>query len=107
MKILFAALGLLGVAAAAVSSNSRQAPPAARTAPRAPAPLGPGRIAIGPAELRQAYALGLVDRPVRTILDVPDRMTYGEYRWNDAGVPAGPTWVRVDLRSQLISVFRS
>ena len=34
-------------------------------------------------------------------------MSYGEYRWDDKGVPAGPAWVRVDLERQLISVFRS
>jgi lipoprotein-anchoring transpeptidase ErfK/SrfK len=34
-------------------------------------------------------------------------MTYGDYRWEDKGVPAGPAWVRVDLKSQIISVFRS
>ena len=34
-------------------------------------------------------------------------MSYGEFRWDDAGVPAGQAWVRVDLERQLISVFRS
>ena len=34
-------------------------------------------------------------------------MQYGDYRWNDQGVAPGPTWVRVDLNSQIISVFRS
>ena len=34
-------------------------------------------------------------------------MQYGDYRWDDKGVPAGPTWIRVDLNSQMLSVFRS
>ena len=34
-------------------------------------------------------------------------MRYGDYRWNDDGVPAGPTWIRVDLKAQTISVFRA
>jgi len=34
-------------------------------------------------------------------------MHYGDFLWDDKGVPAGQTWVRVDLKSQLISVFRS
>jgi lipoprotein-anchoring transpeptidase ErfK/SrfK len=34
-------------------------------------------------------------------------MHYGDFVWNDKGVPDGPTWIRVDLASQLISVFRS
>jgi lipoprotein-anchoring transpeptidase ErfK/SrfK len=34
-------------------------------------------------------------------------MTYGEFRWDDKGVPRGPAWIRIDLKSQLLSVFRS
>jgi lipoprotein-anchoring transpeptidase ErfK/SrfK len=34
-------------------------------------------------------------------------MRYGGYRWYERGVAsAGPIWVRVDLKSQIISVFR-
>jgi hypothetical protein len=66
-----------------------------------------GRIAISPAQLREASAAGLVDRPIRSILDVRGPMHYGDFVWNDKGVPDGPTWIRVDLASQLISVFRS
>jgi L,D-transpeptidase-like protein len=113
MKTLLASFGFSigGAAAAALFSGGQpahQPRPAAAAAHSAPAPLpGPGRIAIGPAELRQAFAAGLIDRPVKSILDVRGPMTYGEFRWNDQGVPAGPTWVRVDLHSQLISVFRA
>lgn len=64
--------------------------------------LPPGRIAIPPAQ-----AETLADRPIKTVLNVRGPMSYGEYRWDDKGVPAGPAWVRVDLERQLISVFRS
>jgi lipoprotein-anchoring transpeptidase ErfK/SrfK len=33
-------------------------------------------------------------------------MLYGQYRWDDQGVPEGAKWIRIDLRQQLISVFR-
>jgi lipoprotein-anchoring transpeptidase ErfK/SrfK len=33
-------------------------------------------------------------------------MTFGDYVWDDNGVPPGPLWVRVDINAQLISVFR-
>lgn len=56
---------------------------------------------------RLALSQGLILHPVRAILSVPGRMQYGDYRWDDRGVPPGPTWVRVDLNSQIISVFRS
>ncbi|HEV2596089.1 MAG TPA: L,D-transpeptidase family protein [Sphingomicrobium sp.] len=72
-----------------------------------PPPSLEGRIPISEAQLREAEAAGLVDRPIKTILDVPQRMSYGDYVWNDRGVPEGPVWIRVDLSSQLLSVFRS
>src|SRR5438045_5700254 len=34
-------------------------------------------------------------------------MSYGQFVWNDRGIPQGPVWIRVDLRAQLMSVFRS
>jgi lipoprotein-anchoring transpeptidase ErfK/SrfK len=109
MKTVLATFGfsLGGAAAAALFGHPQQA---ARSA-AAPAPvqaLAPaGRIAITPAGLRQAYAAGMIDRPIETVLDVRTPMAYGDYRWDDKGVPAGPTWIRVDLKTQLISVFRS
>ena len=33
-------------------------------------------------------------------------MRHGDFRWSADGVPPGPLLIRVDLRSQLISVFR-
>lgn len=77
----------------------------AAAASAAPAPAG--RIALSPAQARQAIAAGIADRPIKSLLDVQDRMQFGDYRWDDRGVPAGPAWVRVDLKSQLISVFRA
>lgn len=44
---------------------------------------------------------------ISSILNVRKRMKYGEFVWDDAGVPAGPVWVRIDLGKQLISVFRA
>jgi lipoprotein-anchoring transpeptidase ErfK/SrfK len=67
---------------------------------------GANRIRVSPAAVREAYAEGSIDGPVMTILNVPARMHYGDFRWDDAGVPTGPTWIRVDLKSQLLSVFR-
>jgi lipoprotein-anchoring transpeptidase ErfK/SrfK len=61
---------------------------------------------VAAAAVRQALAVGLIDRPIKTILNVPTRMTYGDYRWDDKGVPAGPIWIRVDPAAQLLSVFR-
>ena len=65
------------------------------------------RILVGPGALKQAYAAGIIDRPVKSLLNVPSRMSYGDFLWDDQGVPQGRLWIRVDLKSQIISVFRS
>ena len=62
---------------------------------------------LSPAQLTEAIAAGLIDRPIKSLLDVPERMTYGQFVWNDRGVAPGTAWVRVDLGSQILSVFRS
>ncbi|MBV8908884.1 MAG: L,D-transpeptidase family protein [Sphingomonas sp.] len=96
---------LLGGTAAAAWSVARQPTPIKASAPKTvPAPLN--RIPVSDEALRQAYAAGSIDRPVKSILNVPGRMQYGDFRWDERGVPAGPTWIRVDLKSQMLSVFR-
>ena len=109
MKALLATFGfsLGGAAAATLLGQMPQRNPVAPVPVPVQTAAPAGRIAVTPEALRQAYAAGLVDRPISTILDVRTPMSYGDYRWDDKGVPVGPTWVRVDLRSQLISVFRS
>jgi len=96
---------LLGGTAAAAWSVSRPAQPTAAVAAPTPA-TSSSRIMLGQASVQQALAQGLIDRPIKSILNVPARMQYGDFRWDDKGVPAGPTWIRVDLHSQLLSVFR-
>jgi hypothetical protein len=64
------------------------------------------RIFLTPDQQREAVASGML-APPKSLLDVSGPMTYGDYRWDDRGVPRGPTWVRVDLQSQLLSVFRA
>jgi lipoprotein-anchoring transpeptidase ErfK/SrfK len=87
-----------GLAASRAEAASPQTGPV--TAP-------PGRVMLSPAQVREAYRAGLIDRPIRSILDIRDPMEYGEFRWNDRGIPAGPVWVRIDLKAQLLSVFRA
>ena len=103
--LAFFALG--GTTAGALQAV-RQGETAVAATPKPPVAAAPSdRIAVPADMLRQAYASGAIDRPIKTILNVHGRMRYGDYRWDDEGVPAGPTWIRVDLDAQLISVFRS
>jgi lipoprotein-anchoring transpeptidase ErfK/SrfK len=91
------------VAAAGAARLAKKPVPAA---PPSSPPLA-NRVMLTPAQANEAYAAGLVDRPVKSLLKVTSPMTYGDFRWDETGVPAGPVWVRVDLKSQILSVFRS
>jgi lipoprotein-anchoring transpeptidase ErfK/SrfK len=66
-----------------------------------------GRVFLTDAQLAQALASRTIDRPIRSLLAVKAPLHFGDYTWNDTAVPNGSTWVRIDLGSQLISVFRS
>jgi lipoprotein-anchoring transpeptidase ErfK/SrfK len=113
MKKLVAVIAFLLVGAGALAWFSASPPPERSRPVQAPvhasasATALSGRIAIAPAQLREAYAQGLVDHPIKTILDVRKPMTYGDFIWDEKGVPVGQAWIRVDLKSQLLSVFRS
>lgn len=67
---------------------------------------GSDRTFLTEAQLFQARAEGLLDRDVKSMLNVRKRMRYGDYLWDERNVPKGPVWVRVDLERQLLSVFR-
>lgn len=43
---------------------------------------------------------------VKRILDIDGPMKYGEWYWDDAGVPPGPIVMTVDLEARVISVFQ-
>jgi lipoprotein-anchoring transpeptidase ErfK/SrfK len=109
MKRLAGALAffLIGGATAATFSGTRQQHQSAIAKPAKAPVVAADRIALSPDSARKAIAAGLIDRPVKSVLNVPARMQYGDFRWDDKGVPTGPIWIRVDLGAQLISVFRS
>ncbi len=43
---------------------------------------------------------------VKRILDIDGPMKYGEWHWDDKGVPPGPLVVTVDLKARVVSVFQ-
>lgn len=99
-----------GISARLPSSAGHGATPAARPLSQHSTSVGPpveGRVFLSRAQLAEARASGTLDRPVRSLLAVNKQLQYGDYIWNDAAVPAGPTWLRVDLHSQLISIFKA
>lgn len=52
------------------------------------------------------YPLLASGQVVRSMLNITKPMRFGDLVWNDAHVPDGPVWVRIDLHRQLLSVFR-
>lgn len=90
------------------SAKAAIAPPkAAAPVTALPAAAARGRIFLTKAQLSQALTSGTIDRPIKSLLAVDQPLTYGEFKWNDTAIPDGPTWVRIDLGTQLISVFRA
>jgi lipoprotein-anchoring transpeptidase ErfK/SrfK len=108
MLVALAFAGLATAGAAAWSSQIIERPQAAVAPAMIPAEWADkDRIFLSKAQLFQAQAEGAIDRDIQSVLDVRKRMHYGDFIWNDRNVPKGPVWVRVDLKSQLISVFRA
>ena len=65
-----------------------------------------GRTVLTRAQVDQANASGTLDRSVHSLLTVDEPLHFGDFVWNDKAIPAGPTWVRIDLGKQIMSVFR-
>jgi hypothetical protein len=64
------------------------------------------RIFLTSAEIETAKDSGLAGGDIKSVLNLPRPLNYGEFVWSDEGVPKGSIRVRVDLGTQLISVFR-
>jgi lipoprotein-anchoring transpeptidase ErfK/SrfK len=82
--------------------------------PTAPQPVSPPP-ATAPAPAAKAIpappskpAIAAADEPfvIKRVLDVPQPFEHGDYVWDDAGVPAGPLIITVDVAAQTLSVFR-
>ena len=106
--------GAIALAAAAFAAGAAawafttQKPEARAAAISHPAQIAAAdRLFLTKAQQDQAIAGGTFDRRVKSLLAVRQPLHFGDYRWDDHAVPAGPTWIRVDLGSQLISVFRA
>jgi lipoprotein-anchoring transpeptidase ErfK/SrfK len=109
LVLLGAGAGLWALAPTATSSKTvtSSAAPGHRAKTALPTTAQNDRIFLTDVQLSQALRTGTIDRPIRSLLAIKAPMHFGDYAWNDTAVPHGRTWVRVDLRSQLISVFRA
>lgn len=46
-------------------------------------------------------------REVRSVLSSIRPLRFGDYLWDDGGIPKGEAWIRIDLAHQTLSVFRA
>ncbi|MFD1952277.1 L,D-transpeptidase family protein [Sphingomonas arantia] len=69
----------------------------------APVRVAAAKPAVAPTPAAAPVDQGMV---IKRVLDVPRPFTHGDYVWDEAGVPAGPMIVTVDLVAQTLSVFR-
>ncbi|MDG5749197.1 L,D-transpeptidase family protein [Qipengyuania sp. XHP0207] len=67
-----------------------------------------GEPALDPLGALAAKALADQQRlyTVRRVLPIDGPIKYGEWHWDDEGVPEGPLLVTVDLEARVISIFR-
>ncbi len=84
---------------------------ASAAAPETPPPMPEGvrRTADGRLDIAGSGVVGLPGggkRGVKSLLNLTKSLSYGEYVWDEKGVPKGRIWVLVDPAHQLISVFR-
>lgn len=94
------------------TSGMRSSAPVARPAAIAQAPAGvadPKATAPAPASGPTPSPAAAADTPfvIKRILPIKGAIKYGEWHWDEAGVPAGPIVITVDLDARVLSIFRS
>lgn len=64
------------------------------------------REILSSAQQIEASRSGLLPAGTRSLLRTERQMRHGEFQWDEEGAATGPLTIWVDLRTQLISVFR-
>jgi lipoprotein-anchoring transpeptidase ErfK/SrfK len=104
---LLAIGGVLWVSTSGMrSSEADKAPVAAASTPVQVAATA--TTSVADAEPASAPSLA-VDQAfvIKRILPIKGAIKYGEWHWDETGVPAGPIVITVDLDARVISVFRN
>ncbi len=105
VRISLGAVAVLLVALGAKAFVPAAVPPPAVASRPLPTPVN-DRIRFSDADPQQLRMGDGGTRVVRSLLTTSQRMQFGEFVWNDAGVPPGDIWIRIDLSRQILSVFR-
>lgn len=107
--LLLSAIGVLAVWSLLDGASLIRRPPSdSPTAVARPAfaDASERRVFLTATEIAEAERRKLLPKGTRSILSTGGGLKYGEWRWDDQGVPAGQIAVRVDLARQLVSVFQ-
>lgn len=100
----FVALALvIGTVFLAASDGNRKpaSPPTTQVAaPAVPPEPAPPQAVSGAARAEEPFV-------IKRILPIDGPIKYGEWRWDDKGVPEGPIVITVDLEARVLSVFRN
>ena len=110
------AIGALGIGITVFDSSPHLGTVPSASAPRespAPAATPTTRAARSPAPPAASSPATVVPAPagpalvIRRVLPIDGPIRYGEWHWDEAGVPTrGPLVITVDLEARVISVFR-
>jgi len=112
LPLLAASLVLLLLAGLAFASAVRRPAPAEGLPLDGVLPISaqtdrPARISFPEGQPSRLTLPDGTQEAVRSLLNIGTAMHYGDWVWDEAGVPQGPVWVRVDLARQMLSVFRA
>jgi len=71
-----------------------------------PVEAGPDPVATPIAEAPKPSLAANEPFVIKRVLDIKDPIRYGQWYWDEDGVPAGPLVMTVDLDARVLSVFR-
>lgn len=99
---------LLGLTGAALASGALAPAPEPAPSLEQAIPLEPQRIALPSPGARPTPAPSAANEAftVKRVLPIEGPIKYGEWHWDDAGVPDGPMVMTIDLEARVLSVFR-
>lgn len=101
---------LLALAAAFLTGQSLEAQDGTEAWLTAEDVLGPddAEVSVASAEPLPVPEPAPADQPfvIKRVLPIEGPIRYGEWHWDDEGVPEGPLVMTVDLDARVISVFR-
>ena len=100
-------LTLVGVACLVLAGAIAIPHEAPSTRPSAEAPAHQnGRVFLSSEDSKRAASAGLLPEGTESIIVVRAKLKHGDWRWNEHEVPPGKVHALVNLRTQMISVFR-